>query len=198
MSRTWWVWVALALVACGGDGGTDKGSASGDDDDDIAAGELVCEDTFSPCGGDPVGTWQVVDYCAVSGGDYASTCPDLQVIIVEDRGSGTVTVNADGTYERTYNVDADIEMVIPLSCIAPVPCSLIALGSGGLFTSCTEDTSAQTCSCEGTVVDTNTEAGNWVVDGTDFVADGVRNPFCVKGSTALVEDDYGTRVRWKK
>lgn len=198
MSRTWWWCAALALVACGGDGGTDKGTGSGDDDDDIAGQELVCEDTFTPCGGDPVGVWQVVDYCAVSGGDYADTCPELEVIIVEDRGSGSVTVNADGSYERTYIADADIQMVIPTSCISPVPCALLAVGGASPFTECVEDTVAGTCTCEGTVADTDTQVGTWVVEGNDFVADGVHNPFCVKGSTALVEDEFGTRVRWKK
>lgn len=197
MVKSWWFAAALALAACSGDGTKDTSTAGDDDDDDdITGGELVCEDTFVPCGGDPVGVWQVVDYCAVSAGEYDDTCPDLTVTVLDDRGSGEVTMNADGTYTRTYNVDVDLEMVIPVDCIAPAPCALLPLS--GFFTSCADDTDAGTCVCQATVVDTDTASGSWVVDGTDVITDGERNAFCVEGSTALVEDSLGNRVRWMK
>ncbi len=204
MGRAWW-WGALLLVACSGsdggddkDGGTDAetdGTGAGDDDDDDDVTQPIeCEDTFTPCGGDAVGEWDVTGYCAVE--VQGIDCDELVVTILADRSTGTVSIRSDGTYDRTFDVDADIEVAFPLTCIAPIPCALVPPASGGVIDSCIDD--GTTCTCLGTVTETDVASGNWVASGTAINFDGDPWEICVTGDQAVAEDSNGARVKWER
>jgi hypothetical protein len=201
MTHVRW-WLVFGLVACSGGTKTDTGDDDdtvgddddtvGDDDDDVAwDGE--CEDAFSPCGGDPTGQWNVVGVCEAVIDEL--DCDGLAFTVLEDRTTGTVAMNGDNTYDRVYNVDVDLEIEIPLTCIDPVPCALLPGLSGGVLATCTED--ATTCTCSGTVTDVDSADGTWVVEGDEIVFDGGdRQAFCVTGDHAVVRDPSGVRTNW--
>lgn len=191
-------WLVLGLVACGGDGTktSDSGTTGDDDDDDITTDAPVCDEVFTPCGGDPVGSWTVTGVCEVSV-DELSGCDGLEYRILDDRSSGTVEMNADDTYDRTYNIDMDFEIDIPLSCISPIPCNLLATASGGVLDSCTDD--GVTCTCAGSYADVDSASGTYAVDGNTLVFDGSdRQDYCVRGNGATVLDSTGVRTLWVK
>jgi len=131
----------LVLLGCGDDDGrgdidldaiddVDIGAMDTDDDDAPTAGPATCEDApegFTPCGGNPVGVWEIELLCQ-DAGDYDpfdGLCPSLQA---EGGGTaeGRMTFTHGGTYRIEYSRnDLDLVFSFPLACFggSAVPCS---------------------------------------------------------------------------
>ncbi len=205
-----WLLLAFPLCfsACGGDGssgGDDDDAAGddddvvGDDDDDDGNGVVLaeCNDPFSACGGDPTGVWDVIAVCD-PGIDFGELgCPAVTYEITADRSSGTVFMNADNTYDRTYDVDVDYALTVPTSCLLGMSCSDLVAYAADLVDTCVE--SGDNCDCNGTFQTLDAATGTWIVDGNTIVTDGVdRMDFCVNGNQAETMDEDDTRAIWSK
>lgn len=202
--RGFFGWMLLA-VGCAGDGGgktTDSGTdgvtdatTPGDDDDDATGvGLIECPDAFTPCGGDPTGTWDVTDVCTVPLPDIG--CPTLTYEIDADRSSGTVVLEAGGAYTRTTQIDVDLTLHVPLTCVAPLNCAALVLAAGGLVDDCVEN--GDVCDCIGTLVDDDSVTSTWTVAGTDLIVGGEPTSFCVQGDQGITVDQDGTRIHWAR
>jgi len=154
-------------------------------------GEVEC--SFTPCGGDPTGVWQVQSACITGEGDspFGDKC-DEGTVDVDVAVDGTLTV-ADGRYTWNLMIQGDVVFNIPASCVDPL--------SGGMATACTDfegddgDTtctgalaSGCTCSKPGTP-ETEASTGTLEVRGSQFVGTedgeepGEPADFCVSGNS---------------
>jgi hypothetical protein len=161
--------VALVfLTACGGD------------DDGIECS------TFSACGGDPAGEWNFVDACVdeteVSLG--IEGCPEATATFGDDYAvSGTLSMNADGTYDVEQNLIGTLVLRVPLTCFAGAPESCDE-ASELLELECTA--SGSDCECPDTTEIDSEESGTWEVDGDSLtlIPDGeagFTGEFCIDG-----------------
>lgn len=180
----------------GGTGGIGGGGSGG--------GEVpACGESFTPCGGNPVGTWQLQSCGSIQVRfDLASgdpSCEDLPLTIREEDVQGTLTFAADGTGSADLQVAETYVFDVPAACVA-------YLGAGaapqqtctGLVTTlvddqgfsggrCTAD-AAGACACEVLREYPNQRDFGWTVDGTTLAYDGPSGSsyaFCVEGDVLL-------------
>ena len=193
-----WLLVAgvMALVpSCGGSSGSSSSSNG-------AVG--TCNGTYTPCGGDPTGTWNVKNACAQndvasSMNNYlASQSPKCSDAVKSADATMTGTVQfASGTV--TYDTKTVINMnaTLSASCLSSqgVPianaatCNAVASGmaSQGVTGTCTP--SGSTCVCALTSTQTNTSSDTYTVSGSTFTeGSGNSYPFCVKGNSMTVQE----------
>lgn len=77
--------------------------------------------SFTPCGGNPVGTWQIQSSCAVGLDSALSTalgpaCADAMHLLAADH-QGTLTLSADGIYSEQSTTDMEMESSFSLACV---------------------------------------------------------------------------------
>lgn len=201
--------VGLVLAVACDDSGTKDGAATGDtgatpttgvgddDDDDNGGVDVIsCTDPFQACGGDAVGAWTVTAVCEVPVDDMG--CDGLTVEVTADRSSGTIDIEAGGTYSRSYDIDVDYTLQVPTSCLMGMSCSQLEAVSMGMLSDCTDVTDG--CSCAGSAAYTDIASGTWASEGTELVFDGDdRYDYCVSGDQAVsVDQSDGTRVHWQR
>jgi hypothetical protein len=159
---------------------------------DMGNGPVDC--SFTACGGDPEGTWQIANAC-ISGDSADSPFGDKcaeGTFDVDVKADGTLTV-ANGRYTWNLTVQGDLTLNVPASCVDAL--------SGGTATSCDDfagDSGETTCT--GTLAagcactqkgepDTNASTGTIEVNGTQIVGTedgetpGEPSDFCVKGNS---------------
>lgn len=190
-----WFVIAAGLAACGGgkdatDSGTPAGNGGGN-----GVAVIECTDAFSACGGDVVGSWSVDSICD-PGIDTADLgCPQATYEVTADRSSGTVVIEAGGTYDRTYDYDVDVDLTVPKSCLYGMGCDLLVGMSQGLISSCTD--TGTDCDCTGNFTDTDVASGTWTVSGNILTTDGTDDhEFCINGNTADVWHEDDVRAIW--
>jgi len=157
-----------------------------------------CDD-FTPCGGDPEGTWRVTDTCMEL---TFSTLPAGCENMIDDFSidvEGTYTI-ADGTVTSSIAVNSSMTLVIDDTCAqALIGSELItaALACPLIEQQASEDPeTAMTCEIEGAncvcvqtqmpapqeTTDTYTISGNQLVD-----SDGAAIDFCAEGDSLLLQ-----------
>ncbi len=151
-------------VACGGDDG----------------GGAQCGD-LAACGGDVVATWALVDQCVTK-------IPDggCGITLVSDNVdvTGTITLNADGTYSQNVISTGSLVQRIPAACF---PAQATACSDANNATvMCTGDFTVA-CECTTTVNDTSTTPGTYTTAGNALTIDGDPATYCVSGSTLSVK-----------
>lgn len=192
-------------VGCGssGDGSSDDGP--------------VCGETFTPCGGDPVGTWQV-EMCGsvvarFSFQAFEPTCHGLPFTIEQDATTGTITYDADGTGHFDYQVADRYSFTAPATCVAAMagdrdPAELCRslidqfVNHGWTGGACTPGDDGG-CHCA-LVGEAHQQAElEWQVSGTvmSFPQGGLSYDFCVDGDRmyrhALPAEAYETTDVWQ-
>jgi len=185
-------WISLLAVGCGLGDGAD--TEEGDPGIDI----VECAPDFVACGGDPQGSWDVVGLCD-PGIDVSSLpCSDVTYKVTADRSSGIVNLNADGTYDREYDVDMDYELTVPEACLMGYfTCSALVDLSSGLLNTCTETSDG--CDCTGNYTEQDSAQGTWTVNGSVIETDGADQfDFCIDGTDADTVDQDGNRVLWSR
>lgn len=159
---------------------------------DMNPGEVDC--SFTACGGDPTGTWQIATACITgdsSGSPFGDQCAE-GTIDIDIMADGTLTV-AGGRYDWNLSVTGNVTFNIPASCVDPL--------SGGAATSCNDfagddpDTTCKGslssgCACTQageTSTDTSSGTlevrGNQVIGTQDGEQPGEPSDFCVKGNS---------------
>lgn len=177
-----------ATAGRGGTGGTGNVTHVGD-----------CED-FTPCGGEPEGTWRVEDTCVeVTLGDLPAGCENIiQGFDIDMQGTyalsgGTVTTNITTNSELTLSIDDTCARAFAMSELitAELACPLLEAEADD-----DDPTTTMTCDFNGTVcvcvqtqtpmaqqaTDTYTVSGNQLVN-----SDGEATDFCVEGDTLLLQ-----------
>jgi hypothetical protein len=182
--RTLWA-LPLVVVACGQSSretdGTGPGGAAG------GGLEASCENV-TPCGGDIVGAWTVIDSCLTVGGSVdvkdfglgcnsAPTTGSLEV-------TGTWSASAEGmTISDDTTTFGDTAFELPPACAEtatlPIACSKLAEPIGSYLSyaslACVDSSSAW-CECSGTVEQTGgmgLVSTSALTSGTYTTADGV-------------------------
>jgi hypothetical protein len=163
--------------------------------------ESACADVardFSPCGGDPSGTWQIEEVCTdsttLAQNPFGEQCPDA-VYEIDLTIAGTVELTGERLISSTTQT-LDIAFTVPKSCIQGAPCDALANdGADGDNVVTCNDTGAA-CACEQTEVDESDDPmgdpyvveGNTVVqtDDDDPSAEVTRLDFCVAGDRMTV------------
>lgn len=103
LNRAAWGVLGLAVLAvgqlgCGGDGGNSCG-------------------TFTPCGGNVVGRWNITQSCISAAEMMTAECPGQQVDSSGLKMSGSTTFNADMTYAGQVTISGSMSTTIPASCL---------------------------------------------------------------------------------
>ncbi|HWP08110.1 MAG TPA: hypothetical protein VNN72_20345 [Polyangiaceae bacterium] len=169
-------------------------------------GEVEC--SFTACGGDPTGTWQIATACL--SGDTGSDDPfggkcDAGTVDVDVAADGTLVIE-DGRYTWDLTVQGNVTFNIPASCVDPL--------GGGQATSCDDfagDSGETTCTgsldkgCACTQMgdqDTQTSTGTLEIKGNQFIGTedgeepGEPSDYCVKGNSLKImiheSDDDGS------
>ena len=191
--------IGLLITACDGSGSA-AGSSSG------------AECNLSACGGDVVGTWNVVDTCFSNAAEAFSMTSDLPECSDAIQGAdaevtGTYTFDASGTVVSDTAITIDIAVHLTMACVvaqnplgssnavAQVCPQLEAsyIENGFDEASCTLVAGA--CDCD--VVQRHpmsSASDTYQVEGTELASpDGSRAAFCVDGDTLrIVEVDPDT------
>lgn len=156
MTRTTFLAALFALAACKEkeDGDTGGGGGGG-------GGSLpTCDDAFSACGGDPVGSWTLVDYCF----DVEPEIPDCPeaTYTFDATPDGTLVVNADGTYSVDFTMTMEMSVELPKSCF---PKGMTCDQIGDKDMTCSD--AGDSCVCVTTPTSEEiSETGIWGVKGT--------------------------------
>ncbi len=78
----------------------------------------VCPAVPSPCGGELVGKWEVVDTCmTMPETELDAACPGSLGTIISSEGVGGQEFFADGTTVSTGSVELTVRYDMPLSCL---------------------------------------------------------------------------------
>lgn len=152
-----------AGAGCGGD--SDPTPAR---EDDPIPPLVVCE-AFTACGGDPTGSWTIVQSCFAGPSVREGTCasvPGTGPVRLEQTGyevEGAFAINSDGSASLTAGSRESLVYDAPREC---ADCQMLEdefsnPGAGRSEASCTA--SETSCHCEIELeIPRSTEAGSWV------------------------------------
>jgi hypothetical protein len=116
----------VAAVGCGGGGGggnntagrTGGGGMAGHIEGAGATGTDGGTCSFTPCGGDIVGTWRLSSICALG---PASDCPPSGGVTVDrSKSEATFTFASDGTVVYAYSGTLTETLLYPDTCLAGI------------------------------------------------------------------------------
>jgi hypothetical protein len=207
---------ALLVLSCGGGGGqsTDGGSGGaqtgtggGHGGSGGAGGQAAgtggsgagCP-SVSPCGGNIVGTWKVTQSCVTATDDLSNTgsgCPGASAVLDFMYG-GTITYNADQTFNSTITVSEVTHEHFPSGCM-PFGLTCQQLGQSAMDAgvgSCSTDAQGG-CTCDATTtLATTTPNGTYSVSGsrtttTSAAGKTSTGSYCVQGNVLYVIPDPG-------
>jgi hypothetical protein len=190
-----WVWV-LALTGgtaagCGGSGNAPPPNC----------------DQVQPCGGDLIGTWNILGGCANTveeTKELQSFCPGGAIRAFGMNMSGSITFNADLTFTRSdWKQTLVASETIPLSCVVgSTSCAeLAAQSSTSSQTSSTQINCAGSSTCKCTVFDVETmptDTGTYAVYTASLLVSGpltgMSSQYCVEGTRLHMMQVSSTRT----
>lgn len=167
----------------GNEGGTSAGGGTGGIGGGVSAS---CEDV-TPCGGDVVGTWTVIDSCLRAGGSVDLSGLGLNCSAAPTEGSlevtGTWSASSEGIVSDNTHTFGDATFEIPEECshtaTQPILCprfnDVLAAIMGYASLACV-DSAVEWCACSATVKQTGGMgliSANPITNGTYTTADGV-------------------------
>ncbi len=155
--------VGFASAACGGDSVAE-------------CGEL------SPCGGDVVGTWSFVDSCITSVPDQGC---GVTLTADNSQTTGTITINADGTYSQNSATTGSVVSNVPAGCLNAGVTSCAMINAADI--TCSGDV-AVACECTIDVAGTDNTPGTYSLAGNAITVD--TDPpaqYCVSGNSLSVQ-----------
>lgn len=204
-SKLHFVWIGAALALCACDGGPSIGTDSGPTGTDAGptgtdgsmgtdAGSMLgqpaeigidfggCAD-FTPCGGDPTGTWDYTEICIEDPfGDLREACGSITFTDVAGTARGRVIL--DGvTATRDATVTVSATAILGPGC-AVAGCEVIesALTMAVDTASCSANTSGG-CDCAISQTVHISESSAYRVEGTQIITDGSTYDFCASGGS---------------
>jgi hypothetical protein len=153
-----------AALACGGDDNP------------------ACE-AFSPCGGDPVGSWRAEATCTTGVSEteeyLAETCPDAPITVVSNI-EGTLDVGSDGIYAFDFDITTVVDFTLPPSCLVGIS------DCEQLDETCSGDV-AEGCRCSYQQMEQSMDSEMWTTSGNILDLDGVQWDYCVSGARMTIQ-----------
>ena len=167
----------------------------------------ICTSSFTACGGDPTGIWDIVGVCvqgdiaAAANAEYASSASQCSDICTgaKPAAQGSVTFSA-GNYQPNAVVSLTETLVVSDSCYAALwgqswtaaSCTTLAQDlsqQAGTTATCTPTSTSCDCVYETVLA---AQSDTYTVSGSLLVAsDGTTTEFCVQGSTMTQRDWFG-------
>ncbi len=140
-----------------GGGGSSSGGSGGASASAGSSGSVPNCPSGSSCGGDLVGTWEVLSSCLAISGDMDTTMGSIGCKNLAVSGSaqvtGTWTVKPDGSYKDNTTVKGSMSFTLEPSCLSvssvPVECKNMGAAFttlGWTNTTCSE--SGGKCACK--------------------------------------------------
>jgi non-reducing end alpha-L-arabinofuranosidase len=210
----------MAVSAGCGDFGADSGDATGGQG---SGGEVTgvggtgnstggappiqveCTTTnVTPCGGDLTGTWHVGASCMELSGDMDVSLTSLGCPTVPVTGAltttGSITLNADGTYTDNTHTTGTASFPLEPSCLSVSMVEATCEDIAGIFTAVGWSTAVcsytgDVCNCQltvdadgglGTVVPYSQAMGHYSVNGNSFEIGAADYDYCVAGDVLTV------------
>jgi len=150
--------------------------------------------SFTPCGGDLVGTWTTTDACmtlptGAQGADPYAVCTAKPKYELELEVRGTITFRADGTFQSAQTITASSETVLSNDCISKI-------GNGQLTCDLLDGkTDGSSCVIEqGPNTETGETEGTFRMQGSQLTlltadaADGEDvTEYCVRGNVVTLQ-----------
>lgn len=191
----------------GGSSGAAGSGAAGASAGSSGASNPACGAT--PCGGDVVGTWQVLRSCFEDTTTTDASCPGSTIGLSNVQQTGSVTFGADGSYVSDGAVSFDFTQSLPLTCVMDGggSCALYELLFQSIAGNGTCSETATTCDCSASIsAQPSSATGTYTTSGSTLTvtqAGGMPNAgqYCVEGSTLHLHSDgfspstMGTSVR---
>ncbi len=166
---------------------------------------VTCTTTdVTACGGDLTGTWHVGASCLELSGDMDVSLTSLGCATVPVTGmlttTGSITLNADGTYTDNTRTTGSASFPLDPSCLSVSSVDVACSDIGSIFeavgwsTSVCTDTTGQ-CNCEltvdedgslGAVVPYFDAMGSYSIEGTSFKIGSAGYDYCVEGDLLTV------------
>jgi hypothetical protein len=206
---------ALALAGCSDEGAAAVDAAAGNDatssESDAAAlpdanpcpeGQILVDElcvtpttsgspflcTIPPvaaCGGDLVGTWEIVDSCENNPhyNIYETSCGDEEVThFYYHEYSGEFTFYEGGNYSTSYTPTTYSASNMALSCGGYFDCDRLGR-SWGLGTCVPEGDERCECANEGEVHELETDSSTYTIaeNAVTFFGDSMASPYCIEG-----------------
>jgi hypothetical protein len=190
-------YAAFALAGCGGGSGAEAG---------------ICSGTFTACGGDPTGDWEVASTCLgtsfaqLLNDSFAAQSPDCAGAAKSASlsASGTVAYHA-GTVAYNMTISTTTSFSFTEACLqalapgvtADASCAALAPSPGDPEETGSCSFSGSACSCTGASTSPDTSVSSYTVSGATITeSSGATYEFCVSGTTmsqrvALVGTNYG-------
>lgn len=90
-------------------------------------GNSACSNT-TPCGGNPIGSWNVTAECLKATSMVGFSCGPVSDHIAETFVTGTLTLNADSSYTSSFTVSLSESGTVPFACLttAGTDCAVLA------------------------------------------------------------------------
>lgn len=189
---------SLAALGCGGGSATPYVGGS-------------CPTTFTPCGGNLVGTWRIKADCISTSSSSSSSCPGMSTSLAPGSSySASITFGANGTLTETVSGNMTETISYPPACLgsdagATQACAdyskrmqsaLAQVGDAGstpiqsITFSCSANSSG-TCVCnEGLTYKTYSFTGSYAVSGTKIMITALSGPGMPDGGVG----DAGTNA----
>ena len=186
-------------------GGTQTSTSTGNGDSSSA-----CSETFTACGGDPTGTWDIISVCmqgdlaAAANVNYAAdsvACSSLCTgATLAAHGSvaysaGSIQPNAVLSLSETLEMTASCYAALFGGAWNSASCAAVAQmleKQSGTTAACSAGKSVCDCVYMAT---TPASADTYTVNGSTLVAsDGSTTEFCVQGSTMTQRDSLGNNA----
>lgn len=153
---------------------------------------------FSPCGGDPIGTWQYDSICIEESGIealFAAQCPGTEILSGTGTADGLVEITATQiTRMITTSVTAQVavggDTCIGICAAIPSVVRDMVPGATATCVSGTDGAGNDTCTCDVTFGSTLDETNAYTTEGNTIVTDAGtpderRFDYCVEGDGSL-------------
>jgi len=193
---SWVVVLALFWTSCGGGSSNQSG---------------ICSGTYSACGGDPTGTWNIAGMCtensvtSILNGDYrsqASSCGDI-VKSASLTMTGTMTYSS-GTITYNTNTVVTSNLLLSSTCISDLAGSTVTVSaslcsalqtsmnsSDGMSGTCS--LSGSNCGCSLTQSISDSSSDTYTVSGSTITEGGGDSyDFCASGKSMSERADSST------
>ncbi len=188
--------VLAAVAACSEDDG--GGGGNGNDN----GGSMTCD--YTPCGGDPTGTWTVGETCAENELLPLDDYPGCAGAVATGSGdvSGTQSYEADGSYAYRIEFTGNFHYEIHEDCALALTdgmigaegyCGVLPLALAGMGGTADCNFADDVCTCD---IDLDTvleETGTWSVEGDRLIttsdepdSEPVSDQFCVSGDELMM------------
>jgi hypothetical protein len=201
-TTTRWMLLLTLLSSCGPSSVAGTGSDAGPGGS--GAGNTDCS-TFTACGGDLTGTWNIASICqTITTDPIKAVCPTGSTTYTYSP-QGSYTFNGDGTASSTLALNATATVQLPAACLTgATTCDSLAgpmkQGGGTSVQSVTCSGNVSTaCTCIMTMAAQNSESGTYKINGNSVVmtsSTGMTqtNSFCVEGNVLKMQGTSGGYV----